>query len=67
MHPERTTVRNLQRLICVNRIGWSTSSFPGDIIVQPRSVRSATGCPGFPTLWAVDVFMVAYSLAPSTT
>ena len=42
-------------------------SAPGDMMVQPKDVSSATGSPGFPTLGTEIVFGLAYALAPRIT
>ena len=48
-----------QEHACIN-----SASFPGDIMVHPRLVNSATGSPRFPTRGFVCILIRAYSLAP---
>ena len=62
--------RGLRSVWCSMPSSVSTTvswSLPGYIMVHPRSLFSATGWPGFPTLCAVLVLIVTYSLAPKTT
>ena len=53
--------------LCVRYNLLTSKSLPGDRIVQPHFVSSATGSPGFPILGFVDVFIFVYSAVPSTT